>query len=320
MAQTISLKNFPNQNIIANTTLTAGIAAGVTSLPVENSSDYVAGPVLVGFPGSERAELVTATAPTTSIAIPTGTTKLPHNLSDPVYLVFGNQLKIYSATDTYGTGQQPDDSGFTLVATVTIDASKANTSYTHTAGTTSTWYKYTFYNSTTTAETTLADSRAAQAGAAHYVSLDDIRSSAGFDDAPQVTDDKIAKFRDAAEREIDGALSAIIILPLPQPTNPIIEQITKNIAAGELMQDEYNTISPTIAATGGTRAKQARKGGGNFTSLDDIIERLVVLQDANYTDLTRDDAPYFRGYPDATANTVSNSVDDSRSFTINEQY
>lgn len=318
--QTISLKNFPNQNIVQSTTLTADIAAAVTSLPVENSGGFVAGPVLIGYPGSERAELVTASATPSGSTITVGATKLPHNSSDPVYLVYGDQVKIYSAADTFGTGQQPADGAFTHVATVSINANAANTSYTDTAGTTATWYKYTFYNSVTTNETAIADSRAAQAGAPHYVSLDDIRSSAGFDDAPSVTDDKIAKFRDAAEREIDGALSAIIILPLPQPTNPIIEQITKNIAAGELMQDEYNTISPVLAATGGTRAKQARKGGGNFTSLDDIIERLVVLQDANYTDLTRDDAPYFRGYPDATANTVSNGVDDTRSFTVNEQY
>lgn len=328
MSQTISLPGFPSKNILSQTKLTADVATAVTSLPVNNSNDFVAGFVLIGAPGSSQPEIATITDPSESDAIPVAATVLAHNSDDQVYQLFGNQLEIWSAPDTDsvvpGSGQQPLDSFFTLVDTIPINANQKNTSYTDADGTTTTWYKYVFKNSVSSATTALADSTADQAGAVHYVSLDDIRSSAGFDDAPQITDNRIAKFRNAAEKEINGSLAAIINLPFPQPINPIIVQIAKNIAAGELMQDAYNTISPTIAMQGATKASTARhgssKGDNPYTSLQDLTERTVVLQDTNYNDLTADDAVGFSGYPDNTTNGFGNGPDKRRNFSVDEEY
>lgn len=318
--QNLRLNNYSNLNLTVRTALSSDIAKGVTVLPVENSAGFINRGILVGAPGSERSEIVTGSAVTDPLSIPVAATTLQHNASDPVFLLFGSQLKIYSADDTSGNGTQPADAAFSNIDTIDINDSDATTPYTDSAGTITTWYKFTYYDPISTEETALADSGAAQAGQPHYVSLDDIRSAAGFDDAPQVTDQKISKFRDSAEKEINGALNAIINFPLPQPPNPIIVQIAKNIAAGELMQDEYNTISPVIANQGSNKSSQARAGGGGYTALSDLVNRTVVLQDANYADITTNDAPGFTGYPDNTANDRSGSPDETRNFTMNEEY
>lgn len=312
MSQTIDLNNFTG-NILNQVKLTNDTAAAVTALSVTNSAAFISGlPIVLGNPGSDTCELLTTTTPADSTTVtPTAATTLPHNSGEAVSILFGTSLRIYRAADQYGTGQQPDDSQFALLATTVIDPTQENTSYTDSSSG-SYWYKYTFYNPTTSAETPLADSVAVQAGQTHYVSLDDIRSSAGLDDAPLITDDKIAKFRDSAEREVNGRLQAVYSLPLPQPINPIVVQIVKNIAAGELMQDVYNTISPVIAAQGADRASKARNGGGEHTSLAELVDRTVVLQDANFLELTLDEAHGFGGLPD------ENTADLSYTYTNDE--
>ena len=320
MSQTLNLSNFSSSNVLARTKLTSDIAAGISSVGVQNTQGFAAGPITIGNPGQQTTELITALAPTSATAIPvSGTTKLGHNFSDDVLLLFGDSIRIYRANDQYGTGQQPDDSQFSQIATVAINPTSDVTTYIDSAGVSGQWYKYTYINTTTQAETTLANSSATQAGQQHYVSLDDIRMAAGFISNRNVTDTMIEAKRDAAEKEINGALLPVYNFPLPQPTNPIIAEIAKQLAAGMLMHELYMTISPQMAAEGESKADKARNGGGSFTSLQDLVNKDIVLTDASFTEVTIAEIHGFGGYPDATT-TDSESNQNAAYFATDMEY
>jgi hypothetical protein len=238
--------------------------------------------------------------------------------------MFGNQLNIYRANDEYGNGTQPTDDKFAKIDTISIAANSTLTPYTDAAGTPGQWYKFTYYNQATQAETQLSDSRAVQAGAVHYVSLDQVRAAAGFSNNPSVTDDIVAEKRDAAEREVNGALQGVYDLPLPLPTNPIIIEIVKNIAGGELMAEMYTGVSSEKVAEGEAKAGKGRVGSevDNVAGLAQLVDRSVVLMDANYMEETRDEAHGFGGWPDETTAGLSKDAggDHGFHFTVDKIY
>lgn len=304
MANNINISNFDRPNILAQAQLTQDTAAGVNSLPVGNSASFAAGGyVLIGNVGSSTAELKTSNATASGTAIPlASTTALAHSFNDFVTLLFGNQINVYRADDEYGNGTQPTDDKFAKIATINITPNSALTAYSDTAGTTGQWYKFTYYSQAASAETPLASSRAVRPGAVHFVSLDQVRDAAGFSNNPNVTDDIVAEKRDAAEKEINGALQSVYELPLPEPTNPIIVTIAKNIAGGELMAEMYTGVSPEKVVEGNAKAAKGRAGNEEDGTIGilQLVEREVVLQDANYIDLTNRTTSGVSGYPDAT--------------------
>jgi hypothetical protein len=323
MSQTLKIKNFGSLNVVKQSPLTVDIAAGASSLPIQNTVDFGAGPVLVGQPGGNSTELVTAASPSAASSLPlTGVTLQPHNENDPVYMLFGSQIQIYSAEDIYANGVQPPDANFSLLATVAIDGSQVTTLYNDTANVPGEWYKFLYYNPSSGATTQLSDSVAVQSGVVHYVSVDQIRRAAGFTTSPNVTNDIIAEFRDSAEKELNGALLPVYDFPLPVPTNPIVVQIVKNIAAGELKHEMYQSVNPAMAKDGGDMANKARNGGGEHTSLDDLVTRTVVLEDANFIELTVEEGHGVGGWPDETTSTtpLSEGGDYGPQFKIHEEY
>ncbi|HVB24123.1 MAG TPA: hypothetical protein VNG51_19450 [Ktedonobacteraceae bacterium] len=333
MANSISLTNYNRPNLVGQpTALTQDLAAGVNSLPVGNSASFSGGGyVIIGSLGSSVSEMQTATSPVSSTAIPlSATTSLPHNFNDLVTLLFGNQIRVYRANDVSGNGTQPPDADFSLITTINITPNSASTQYTDATGVAGQWYKFTYYNSTTTSETDLSSSNAAQTGVVHIASTDQVRNAAGFRTNAKVTDDIINEFRDAAEKEVLGSLAAVYTLPLPQPTNPIVVEIVKNIAAGELMHEEYLEVSPSMAAEGEAKASTARNGGGSHTSLAELVDREVILMDANYNEETIDEAHGFGGWPDETTQDTSGTLsnrelgstgqDHGFQFWINKEY
>jgi hypothetical protein len=291
---------------------------------VQNTGDFSLRPVLIGSPENQTSELntVLSTVSPTELGL-ASPTRLDHNNGDQVLSLLGNYLRIYTAPDTSGgIGTQPDDSAFTLLAggTIAIDDSRATTVFTDNASPSNVWYKYTFYNPSDGSESALASSRAVQAGAIHYASLDQIRRAASLTQNSHVSDDLIAEYRDAAEREVNGALQAVYQLPLPQPINPIIVQIVKNIAAGELMQEVYSPVAPAMVAMGREKAVHGRDGDGeSVTGLAQLTDRSVVLQDAKFAELTINEAHGFGGYPDATTAILSSIAggDNGFDFTVN---
>lgn len=315
MSQVLEFENFGSDNILARTTLTADIAAGVSSLPVTNSNDFAAGPVLVGDAGNANSELLTATTISSATAIPTsGASLLPHNFNEPIYRLYGSQIKVYTAADISNNGTQPPDANFSLLTTINIDASKPITSYTNASDNGGLWYKYTYYNGST--ETNRATQNAFQSGNSHFVNISDIKSAAGFANNQNISDLLVSQKRDAAEKEVLGALLPVYNLPLPQPYNPIVVEIVRQLSAGLLMHEVYTPVSASMAMLGEEKARQAREGGGTFTGLQELVHRDVVLMDANFVEQTVDEGHGVGGWPDESTNTIGSEVDGNDYFDL----
>lgn len=260
MPQTLKLTNFDSSNIIDQTQLTASIAAGVSSLPVQNTSNFITnGFVLLGTKGSNETELLQAGTVTTSTAIPTtSNTKLPHNQYDPVYALFGDQLRIYRAQDA-GLGQQPADTSFSLLDTVSIDADSALTTYNDSSGGGNYWYKYTHFNSFSSSETALSSSTAVRGNfTVNYCTIDEIRQRAGFAYAPYITDAMIDGARQYAQDEINGALDEFYETPFQPPINDYLRDLCVRLAVARLLTDQYGQTTAGTTADGEQKMKDAQ--------------------------------------------------------------
>ena len=261
MPATFTIPNFSQTNIKGSTKLSAITLAGATSLPVQNSAGFANGNFIVtGALGAEGAELNTVNAVVTSTtALPIAAASFKHSQYEAVSLLFGNQIKIYRAPNV--DGSVPADTNFTLltVTPLTIAPDSNQTSYTDPAGSNGYWYKFTYYNSASTAETALSDAVASRGNVAHYAGLDDIRNEAGFAKSPYVTDNLISLKRDAAEAEVNGALTGIYSLPLTAPINPFIADITTRLAAGLLMSEQYGMYSGASNDTNGVNKLAAAR-------------------------------------------------------------
>lgn len=241
--QTLKLSNFSERNLVDQTQLTAVVAPAASALPVANSANFTTGYVLLGTIGAKTAEMVTSNSPTQATSIPlSATTALQHEQYEPVYALFGNQINVYRAANV--DGSQPDDSAFTLLATVTIDPNDALTTYTDATGGGSYWYKCTYYNPTTTAETDLASAIAVRGSfTVEYCSLDEVRQEAGFKYSPYIKDDQIDQKRQAAQDYINGKLNKFYAVPLQPPIPDSLRQICIRLAAGYLRQAQFSANS-----------------------------------------------------------------------------
>lgn len=303
MSQTIKINNFGSANILSQTRLSDDIAANVSSLPVINNADFGNNSiVLIGEPGQNNCEILLASASNDATHVMLqAPTKLSHNRNEPVISLFGNQIKIYSASDQYDDGRQPDDSHFSAIngGTVTIDPASKLSTYTDPAGTSNIWYKYSYANGLASTETALTNSKAVRADQnRHYCSLTQIRRAAGFADATYVTDDVIDQYRQAAEAEVISTIGAVYKMPLPQPTNPLIVNTTKDLAAGMLMVDQHQVMNPSLAKEGQAKITNAQ------ATLLELATKALILYDSNFIEEVID-----------AANGVSSNVTDSIGYT-----
>lgn len=298
MSQTLRIPNFSRElNILAQTTISQAAAAAASSLSVTNCAAFTTGSlVLVGAPGSNSAELNTAGTLSSDTTLPlASTTKLPHSPGEVASMLFGNQLKIYSAPDIGNTGIAPPDNTFTLLTTINIDPTMAYTTYTDSAGGSTTWYKFTYFNSTSSAGTAIADSVATRGDTGlNYCSLDEIRNKAGFKNNNNIGDGLIDEKRQAAQTVINGALLPVYVFPLPQPTNPIIAELARNLAASYLTQDVYRTTNAQMLAQGEKDEQDA------LTDLNDLVVKEVVITNAQFVDQVIPGGNGVSGYPDNT--------------------
>jgi hypothetical protein len=274
MSQTLKLTNFSDKNVVDQTQLTAGAPVGTSILPVQNCGQNFGGGafVLIGATGSKSSEMIQGSG---TIEDPTqlpliSATQLVHNQFDPVYALFANQIRIYSAPDA-GDGLQPPDTAFTMIDVVNIDPSDSITEYTDVNGGGTTWYKSTYYNSVSTAESDLGSSVAVRGNfTVDYCSIDDIRGEAGFRYAPYISDADIDQKRQAAQDEINGALDEFYDTPLQPPINDFLKDVTIRLAAGLLRKKEYSQITdPQVNGT--TKYNDAQK------DLNKLIEKARVL-------------------------------------------
>jgi hypothetical protein len=244
MPQTLALANYEDVNLIERTQLTAPLAAGVNSLPVDNTNDFETnGFILLGGVSSKNAELLQADTVSAADTIPlVAVTRLPHTQDEYVYALYGDQLRIYRALNVDGT--PPDDSIFqaNLIATVPIDPNDDATIYTDSSGGGNYWYKYTHLDSVTLAETALSSSTPKRPTVS-YCTIDDIRGESGFTYAIYITNKMIDSKRQAAQSEVDSTLSSYYVVPFTPPISPLLSDICKRLAAGLLLQEKYSHVN-----------------------------------------------------------------------------
>jgi hypothetical protein len=161
------------------------------------------------------------------------------------------------------------------------------------------WYKTTYFNSVTLAETNLTQSFAARGGGyGHLVAVEVVRLEAGLQNANHLDASVIAERRDQAEDEVLGRLAAAgYVIPL-QASNgslyvpPMIEGITRSLAAGFLMIREFGEVAEEDSKDGKAKITHARD------MLDDIQAQKIVLVDT--VGASRARSSQVSGWPDVT--------------------
>lgn len=299
----LEIDNFPAINIKDKLILTADVAAGITSLPVVNSEGVSADDFMVlGNLGSEYSEKVQAAhtgfAPDRSHVVVAAATAAAHSEFDPMWVLFGNQIKVWRAPNVDGT--PPADTAFILLTTIDVDYDETSTAYEDAAGSNAYWYKVTYLNSTTNVETDIADSPILIRGGNYgtYTTISAIRKEAGLWNNEFITDSAIDAARYRAQYEIDGALQGLYVVPFQPPVNPMISALVEKLAAFYLLSTDYGPM-----ASG--NSKDADKKMTEYQRLMEKIDsKNYVLTDANGNELAIDGAGGNKSWPNDTTETT----------------
>lgn len=318
MSQSLQIPNFTPLSIRERSTLDADAAIGETALVLSYADNFAADDYLVvGRLGSESAELLQVQAVSNDVNIDlVNAIVKDHSRFDEVNLLYGNQIRIYRAANV--DGNVPDDDSFDpLGSAIDIDIDQAQTAYTDPDGGENYWYKFTYYNSTADIETDLASSAAVRGGGhGNYASVDAIRQAAGFAGNRYITDTLIATKRAAAQSVIDSELTGMYVVPFEKPINPLIVEITTELAAGYLLLDEYGGTSARMREQGQAKVDQA------LAKLTRINNKELVLTGVTGVTQTVPDAGGYNAWPNAsTGNTPTDPHNGApRMFTTQDRY
>lgn len=318
MADLLILNNFPALNLVEKTKLSADVAAAATTFTVKNPDGYSdtngeEDIIIIGLPGqdgSEKKEIVTISSSTFTVAA----LSFAHKKYTPVASLRGDQIKIYRAANVDGT--QPADADFSLLATVNIEVDQQYTEYNDEDGGNGYWYKQTFYHSVKDEETDIADSIAVRGGGyGHYVTVEQVRKSAGFKGNDNIPDADIAEARDDAESTVKGALySGGYVLPINDPIPGSVVRITRQLAAAYLLQEEYG------AAAQGTNKDGYEKEDKIMTRLEAIQEGKITLTDV-HTEEEESKVDAVSGWPnDNTEDASEANAGGERRFTSKQTW
>lgn len=270
MALTLNLLNFTPNNCLEQAQVAADASKGQPIVKVDNPQnisqlDYV----LIGKPGGGISKIYQVSSVTDDMVTLTENLAFYTERGTAVTKLFGNKINVYAAP--YVAGTIPTDSAFACITTtaVDIDPDQLTTSYTHVSGSDQYWYKYTFYNSSNLSETGLESSTAGRdTTGTDYTTVDQVRREAGFENNKNVTNELIYRKLQAAQSKINGMLSGRYILPLGQPVNPIMADLTVRLAAGYTMIAEYGAFDG-----------QDKSKGEKLR--DDAIAELTAYQDGS---------------------------------------
>lgn len=259
----LTLSNFDGLNETARSTAATAAAAAQTNLTLQGAAGFKTDVFVVIDPMSEVAEIrqISSIAGTQLTFV--DNLVFAHTEGALVLQLAGDQLKLYRAANVDGT--EPDVSSFSSYSGTTpnnpvaIEPDSATTVLTDPNGGKDFWYRYTYYNSVPQIETDLKYSVPVRGGDyGHFVSLEDIRTEAGFTNNPYVTDESIDTARASAEAEINGVLSlAGYTLPIATDV-PILTVIAKLLAAGYLLMRDYGTGAEGTNKDGAAMKKEAR--------------------------------------------------------------
>jgi hypothetical protein len=275
MPTTLRIDNFAPNNIQERTVLDADVAAGGSSLTVQNNNNLAAAAfAIVGDLGREQSESRVISTPAGSTTLGIDALQFAHKRFELVTGIFGNQIQLYRSPNVDGT--VPADGAFaSLGSPVLIDVDQLYTDVTDATGDSNYWYKYTYRNSTSGAQSNLADSVAARGGGfGHYCSIDAIRKEAGFGNNPNITDNMISERRDGAESEINDTLEGLYVVPFVKPVPATIRNIARLLTAGYLLQAEYGPVTSGTQSEGDSKLKEAHE------LLDRVQNKKIVLVSA----------------------------------------
>lgn len=135
--------DIPNQlDVKASTYMSSNIASGVTAVPVDNSTDFTAGSILLLLSsiGTENAEIVTSSSHTT-LSFVTLATVMAHNRGDIVSELKYDQVVISKCTTIGGT--------YSVFATQTLFTTQESTIIYDSTGLKTDYYKVQWKNSLT---------------------------------------------------------------------------------------------------------------------------------------------------------------------------
>lgn len=322
MSATFTINNFSPSNILEKAQLNADVAVSASPVAltlVSNNSIAVNDYIVIGPLGSESSELkqVSAVSGSTSVTVPTVSNA--HLRYQEVTKLFGNSITVYRAPNV--TGAQPADSAFVTFSgnTVAIDPDQPSTLYTDSTGSNAFWYKFVYTNTTSSASTSLSDSSAARGqGYGNYAAINDIRVHAGFQRSRGVTDAMIDMKRQAAQGAINSRLVGVYTIPFTDPVPALISDITIRLAAGWLLQEQYDPSSN--AGQKGRQMVESVTNDKNTGDLDKLQKSQSVLTDATGAAIvTSSSASGVNGWPnDTTADADFGSGRGTRMFRVGD--
>ena len=247
--------------------LTADVVAGSgVVLSVPGATNFTVNDwIVVGYEGSESAELVqvTATGPLTI----TATLTRPHKSGEPIIKYRYNKRKFYGSLTSGGSYTEIVSSG--SPATIMIN-NPQGTLIEYIGAEGYVYFKSTYFNSTTSDETAIVDATEVYADESlRYCSLYAIRKQAGLTNNPYITDGIIETYRKRAESEVDSYLNARYILPLVNSNGDneipfLVENCTTLLAAGYMDYQEFGKDGEGVKWLGEARSilKKLQTPGG----------------------------------------------------------
>ncbi|MFD4554412.1 phage protein Gp36 family protein [Streptomyces sp. NPDC058469] len=258
MPTTLRANSFSAAIIQEIAQLDANAAAAATSLTLKSNQGLTVGDFLyAGTLSQERCEKCVVASLTGTTGVGVGALGFAHLRFEPITQVSSDQIRFYRAANA--DGSVPVDASFSIVATRNIDPDQTGTFYTDSAGGSDYWYKYTYYNSVTLAETPLADAAAVRGSDfAHYVTLDAVRTKAGFGGNTNLSDTIVDQARRDAESEVNSALISKYTVPFTKPVPELVRRITLELAAGILLLDQYGAMATGSSKDGTARVADAR--------------------------------------------------------------
>ncbi len=315
MAELLQIPNYQSINIAEQAVLNAEALSGQPTVRYLDIQGFSVGDKVVLDPETEIGELLTIQTIDAATKTVTFTTNLAnrHSYGTHVYKLFGEKIRLYRAVNI--DGAIPDDSQFSLLATSDITAYNTFTQILDSSGGSAFWYKSTYYNATTASETGLSLSYASRGGGyGRYVSIEDIRLEAGFQNNTNLDDSVFATRRDQAEAEINGRLAAAgYTIPLQGSngsayTPPLIENIARLLSAGYVLNQDYGATTEGSTKAGNEKLKQANR------LLSDIQNQNIVLLDTTGSTLVR--TSQVSGWPDNTTQYVGTDGVNGEPFQI----
>lgn len=287
------------------TNLAADATAGSSvALTVGNNDQIVANDwIVIGFEGTEKAELQQVASVTGATVITVGTLKFNHSNQEPITKYRYNKRKFYGCATETGSFTELTSYG----SPVTIQVDDPQGTFLEYTASTYVFFKSTYYNSQTTEETDIADAVAVEADESiRYASIYGIRKHAGLAGNPLYSDLRIEEKRKQAESEINSTLYVKYVLPLSY-IPPLINRICELLAAGYLDFEEFGKDGEGVKWLGEAR--------GLLKAILDGRQRLLDADDAELPRVA--DTTGLSGYPNET---VDDADPDGKIFRISDKY